>query len=68
MVLISLNSVDARIEQSNNATVKNKAFCIRLFLEIKNKPAQKNFLNNVGSHAKNQPLLGTNEKKPENVS
>ena len=26
------------------------------------------FLNNVGSHAKTQPLLSTNEKKTQNVS
>ena len=52
--------------ESNNAAMKNKAFCLHILQEIKSKPAKKiwnkYFLYNVEAHAKNQSLSGTNEK------
>ena len=66
-----MNLVDARNERSNNAATKKQIFLQTLILGNKKHTSQKKniwntyFLLNVGSHAKNQPLLGTNGKTPK---
>jgi len=64
------NELGRRSERTIKQCHEKWSFLHTLILGNKKQTSQKKientyFLNNVGSHAKNQPLLGTNEKRPK---